>query len=384
MYKIALKMLVEEKVKFIGMVLSLSFSTIIMIQQSAIFTGLMMRTYGTITDTPQADIWVMNRNVKYIDDITPLQDTNLFRVRSIDGVAWAVPFFKGSIRARLANGKFQTCTLIGIDGSTLIGAPHTMLEGKIESLRWPGAIIVNHQGAIDKLAQNQGPGLPKKPLQVGQHLELNDRRAVVVGICEVSRTFGSQPFIYTTYAQALRFSPFERKRLSFILVKSDGTIPIAELCLKIRQNTDLAAYSKEDFKKLTLNYYMKNTGIPINFGFTVLLGLLIGAAIAGLIFYNFVSDNLKYLALFSAMGASRILVAKMTILQALFVAFLGWGIGSGGSAIIGFLGRKTELSYHLSWTIFLGAGFAILMICIFALIISIKKVFNIELGTMFK
>ena len=120
-----------------------------------------MRTYGMITDTPQPEIWVMNKDVKFIDDILPLRDTDLYRVKCVEGVAWAVPMYKGLLRARLPNGQFQTCNLIGIDDDTLIGAPHTMLEGNVEHLRHPDAIIINFQGAIGKLAQDQGPGLRK-------------------------------------------------------------------------------------------------------------------------------------------------------------------------------------------------------------------------------
>ena len=77
MYQIALKMLMEDKSKFIGMILSLSFSAIIITQQSAIFLGLMRRTYSIITDTPQAAIWIMNPSVKTIDDINPIRDIDL-------------------------------------------------------------------------------------------------------------------------------------------------------------------------------------------------------------------------------------------------------------------------------------------------------------------
>ena len=95
-----------------------------------------------------------------------------------------------------------------------------MLQGKIEDLRAPDAIIVNKVGAADKLAQNQGYGKSKRPLMVGEQLELNDSSATVVGICDVTRTFQSQPVIYTTYNRALKYAPYERKRLSFILVKA--------------------------------------------------------------------------------------------------------------------------------------------------------------------
>lgn len=384
MYIIALKMLIEDKIKYYGLISSLAFSALIIAQQASIFNGVMKRTYCTITDTPQVDIWVMDPNVKYIDDILPMRDTDLFRIRSIKGVAWAVPFFRGTIPARLANGQFQSCIVVGIDDSTLIGCPHTMIEGNIEDLRHPDAIIVNIIGARDKLAKYQGAGLPTIPLGIGEQIEINDRRATVVGICDTTRTFQSQPVIYTTYNRALSYAPRTRKELSFVLVKADDAIDPHELCKRINEQTGLAAFTKNEFKKITVNYYLKYTGIPINFGIAVLLGILIGAAISGLIFSNFISDNLRYLSLFSVMGASRWLLAKMTFLQAIWVGFLGWGIGCGTSACIALLARNSELSYNLSLAIFLGTGLIILSICTLALVMSIARIYRIELWTMFK
>ena len=383
MYKIALKMLIEDRAKFVGMILSLSLSSIIITQQDAIFNGIMKRTYSMITDTPQPDIWVMDPNTKFVDDLIPLRDTDLYRVRCIEGVKWAVPFFKGTIRARLANGHFESCLLLGIDDATLIGGPHTILEGFLAALRFPNAIIVNHAGATEKLVIKK-INKPIVPLRIGDSIELNDQRATVVGICGGARPFHSQPMIYTTYNRALKFSPSERKQLSFILVKADGSISPKALCQKIERLTPFSAHTQDDFKEMTRDYYMKNTGMPINFGIAMLLGLLVGAAIAGQIFYNFVSDNLKYLALFAAMGASRWLLAKMALLQALWVAFIGWGLGSGSSALLGYLSRRTEISYLLTWQLFLGTGITILAICTVALLISIARIFKIELWTMFK
>lgn len=377
-------MLIEDKAKFIGMVISLSFSAIIITLQAAIFIGLMMRTYSTITDTPQADIWVMDTNVKMLDDIQPMRDTDLYRIRSLDGVAWAVPFFKGSIRARLPNGQYQTCILIGFDDSTFIGAPHTLLEGNLDDIRSADAIIVDTFGAEDKLAQDQPDGQSKIPLRMGDTIELNDQRAHVVGICKVTRTFQTQPVIYTTYKRALAYAPYERKLLSFVLVKAQAGVDKQKLCSYIMKSTHFAAYTKEQFQALTIDYYLENTGIPLNFGLAVLLGILIGAAITGQIFYNFTSDNLKYLALLNLMGASQELLSKITLLQALWVALLGWGIGSGSAALIGYLTRNTELSFHLPWELFIGTGLIMMCICFVASLISIRRIFNIELGIIFK
>lgn len=384
MYRIALKMLIQDRAKFIGMILALSFSAIIITQQMAIFLGLMRRTYSLISDTPQAHIWVMNPSVKMIDDINPIRAIDLYRIRSVDGVKWAVPFYKGLIRARLPNGQFQSCNLIGIDSATFIGGPHTMLEGRIEDLRKPFSIVVNKEGAEDKLAQYQGPGKPKRPLRVGDQIELNDQRATVVGICKVTRTFRSEPVVYTTFDRALNYAPFERKQLSFILAEPNEDYSLAKVCKNIEKTTHLRALTSEGFEQKTFDYYMENTGIPINFGIAVLLGLLVGAAITGQIFFNFTSDNLRYLALFNVVGASHQLLAKITLLQASYVAILGWAIGSGAAALIGFLTEKTQLAFFLPWQLFLGCGFLMWVICIVSSLVSISRIFNIQLGTMFK
>ena len=383
MYKIALKMLIEDKAKYIGMILSLSFSAMIITQQAGIFIGLMRRTYGSITDTTQPDIWVMDPNVRMIDDVNPMRFNDLYRVRSVPGVAWAVPLFRGKIRARLSDGIYQMCNVIGIDDATFIGAPGRMIQGRIEDLRIPDGIIVNQVGAQDKLASKNDQG-QKVTLHVGDTLELNDRRARVVGICQITRTFQSQPVIYTTYTHAINYAPFERKLLSFVLAHSDEGKTPQEVCAEITKKTGLAAYTKKEFERLTVNYYMVNTGIPINFGLAVLLGLLIGAAIAGQIFYNFTTDNLKYLALFSVMGASRKLLAQMTVLQAFWVALLGWCIGSGAAALLGLVTMKTELSFHYPWQLFIGVGVLMLAICAGASLISIRRIYEIELATIFK
>ena len=384
MYRIAITMLTQDRARFLGMIVSLAFSALIVTQQAAIFIGLMERTYATITDTPQPDVWVMDPNVQMIDDINPLRDTDLFRVRSVEGVLWAVPMYKGLIKARMANGQFQTCNLIGIDDATLIGGPSVMVHGNIQDLRAPDAIIVDQVGAGDKVAQSIPGRRSKLPLTIGQQLELNDIRANVVGICDITRPFQSQPVIYTTYNRALQFTPPQRKMLSFVLVKAHPSITPEQLCKKIIRTTGLAAFTQYGFQKLTVMYYVRNTGIAINFGLAVLLGLLVGAALAGQIFYNFVSENLRYLALFSLMGAHKALLARMTLLQACLVAFLGWSIGCGLAALIGILAYKSELSFIMPWQLGLGSALAMLLISILTCLICINRIYKLEFGVLFK
>jgi len=152
MLRIALKMLIGDRIKYIGIIAALSFASFIISQQGAIFVGIMKRTFNFISDTGQADIWVMDPSVQFVDDIKGIKETALYRVRGLDGIEWAVPMFKGLIPARLKSGVYQTCIILGIDDASLIGGPPKMLEGKIEDLRFPNAIFVNKVGATTKLA----------------------------------------------------------------------------------------------------------------------------------------------------------------------------------------------------------------------------------------
>ncbi len=385
MLLLALKMLIGDRAKYISIVLGLSFASFIISWQAAILVGITKRTYGILSDTTQVNIWVVDPTVQYIDDIKPLKDTDLYAVRSIEGVDFAVPLFKGTNSARLKNGTFQTCVILGIDDATLIGAPPVMLEGKVEDLRQDGAVIANIAGVQGKLA-SPSPTDPNVwvPMQVGDTMELNDHYATVVGICDVSRTFQSQPVLYMTYEQATAFAPHQRKLLSFILVQSAPGIAPQEVCDRIHAATGLAAYTVPQLEKLTLVYYMKYTGIFINFGTAILLGFIIGTAIAGQTLYNFTMDNLPFFAIFKAMGADNILLVKMVLLQALFVSAIGWGIGLGAASFFGYSMRHTELSFNLPLPLYFATAVSILCICLFAATICMKKVVKVDPAIVFK
>jgi len=381
---VALKMLVGDRAKYLGIIMGLTFASLLITQQAGIFVGLMSRTYGAITDAGGIDIWAMESNVQFIDDVKPMTGTELFRIRGVDGVQWAMPMYRGLIKARLDNGNYQTCIITGIDDATLIGGPPVMVQGKLTDLRRADGIIVNDVGAQGMLARTAADGKTKVPLKIGDAIELNDHRAVVVGICRVARTFNSQPVVYTTYNRATSFAPQERKLLSFVLVKAQPGQDLAELSRRITRTTGLAAYTQPQFVQKTYNYFMENTGIPVNFGISVALGFLVGTAIAGQTFYQFTLENLRHFGALKAMGAGNRMVLKMIGVQAVLVGAIGYGLGVGIASLFGFLTRNTELSFRLPWWLMLGSAGAIIVISAIASMFSVWKVLKLEPVVVFK
>jgi len=346
MIAIALKMLIGDRAKYFGIIIGLTFASLLITQQAGIFVGLMSRTYGAIEDLRLPDVWVMDKQVQFIDDVKPLQETMVSRVRGVKGVEWAVPLYKGLIKARLDNGAFQTCNVMGLDDSTLIGGPPIMVKGKLSDLWRADSVIVDEFGAAEKLGHIL-PNGKTVPLDVGDVMELNDHRAVVVGICKNTRTFQSQPVVYTTYTRATTFAPHERKLLSFVLVKAKPGVDPNALCKTLEHATGQAAYTRDGFEQLTYDYFMKATGIPINLGIAVGLGFLVGTIIAGQTFYNFTLDNLRYFGALKAMGASNRQLLGMILMQALLVGAIGYGLGVGIASVMGWCLRNTELSFRL-------------------------------------
>lgn len=388
---IALRMLTGDRAKYVGIIMGLTFASLLITQQAAIFSGFMTRTYAQISDTPMPDIWVMDPEVEFAEDIKRMLDRELWRVRGVEGVAWAVPQYKGFINARLPGGRLQPCTLIGIDDATLIGGPPQMAEGRLEDLRTRDAIVIDSHEASAKMGKRPldraGRIIPDAPLgelKIGDTLELNDHRAVVVGTCRITPPFYWQPIIYTTYKRAVSFGSGERKVLSYILVKAKpGENPKA-VATRIHDQTGLAAYTSAEFAKMTSDYVAQRTGIAVNFGIAILLGFIVGAAVAGQTFYNFTLDNLRHFAALKAMGATTGVLLRMILLQAATVGFIGYGLGVGAAALFGWAARNTELAFHLSWELMLASGAVVMFIAMLAAMISLRKVIRLEPAIVFK
>lgn len=374
---IALKMLISNRGKYISIIVGIAFASLLIAQQASIFSGIMLRTGSQIRDIQGADIWVMDPNLQFIDDVKPMSENELYRVRGVPGVEWAVRLYKGLSRARLPDGNYQQVILLGLDDVGMVGAPRQIVMGSLASLRQPDAIIIDESGFTQLW--------PNEPFTLGKTLEMNDRRAVLVGLCKARRTWQTFPVVYTRFSQAIQFVPQERKVLSFVLAQSKPGSNPEKVCQAIERQTGLRAISPREFSWKTMKYYLTRTGIPINFGTTVLLGFLVGTAIAGQTFYLFTLENLRQFGTLKAMGATNGRLVKMILLQAVVVGFIGYGIGVGMAATFGYLTQPAaKLAFHMPWQVLVGTGIAVSLIVILSSLMSIRRVMVLEPAIVFR
>ena len=322
-------------------------------------------------------IWVTDPKIAQVEEVKPIAATTVERIRSVPGVDWAVPLYKGVHRGRLSSGEYHQISLIGLDAATLIGRPSHLFEGRIEDLRTPDAVVVD-QWAVERMG---GPSV----IKLGAIFEINDKRAVIVGIAQTQKSFQNIPAVYTTFERAVRYAPPERRTLSYVLAEPTDGVPTEEVTRRIREQTGLGAFTADEFGWKTVQWVLKNTGIGVNFGTTILLGFIVGMAIAGQTFYLFTVENLKQFGALKAMGASTGTLTRMILLQAFTIGLTGYGVGIGLATLFGYVTtRSGGLPFVETWPLLVLVFLALVAICLISAFISIVKLARLEPAIVFR
>jgi len=375
---IAIRMLTGDAQKFYGLLFGIGFSTLLITQQMTIFVNLVERGASGVYNAPEAQVWVMDPVSRTTDVSYAMPGTALDKVRSVQGVEWAVPHLRAVANVRTKDGDLEGVTVIGVDDATLIGLPERMADQDRNVLFAPDSVVIDDVG-VDRLFSNGASPL-------GERLELNDQRAIIRGIADAIPSFTSQVTLYTRYSSALNFVPGTRNRLSFVLVGvSEGKTPEA-VAARIEQETGLKAETRTELAGAGVDFIIENTGIPINFGITVFLGFVVGVAIVGLTFSLFLRDNIKQFGALKAIGVTNAKIMQMVGVQAGLVGMVGYGLGVVGTVafIKGFGSNPFFKGFYIPWQIPLISLAAVVAILAITGFIAIRSVLKTEPAAVFR
>jgi putative ABC transport system permease protein len=165
-----------------------------------------------------------------------------------------------------------------------------------------------------------------------------------------------------------------------------------DVAAEITRKTGLRAYvnrgfgkNHNDFNTSTIWWYVKNTGIPVSFGTTVLIGFIVGIAIACQTFYAFVLDNLKHLGALKAMGMSNFRLSLMLVIQSSVSGMIGFGIGLLFTALFAYFAiEKQQPPFVMPWQIPVVAFGVIQLICMIAALFGIVRLSLYEPAMVFR
>lgn len=381
MLAVAIRMLTGDRAKYIGLIFGVAFATLLMSQQVSIFIGLMTRTANQVLDVRDADIWVMDPRVNYVDEVEPLRDAALQDVRGVEGVGYAVPLYKGLVILRTTDGLLNQINLVGIDNASLTGAPRRWVAGSAESFRQPNAIVFDGDGA-----KFIWPGQPADS-HIGRVAEINDHRVTVTGVADVRPTFITFPVAYMKYTDVMGLLPPQRKAMSFVLVRGADGVDPATLARRITAQTGLQALTREEFAWRSVRYYLQRTGIPVNFGITIVLGLIVGIAITGQTFVLFVFENMRQFGALKAIGVTNRQLLAMIFTQAGMVGLIGFGLGIGTCALFFTLtaDRAPALKgFFLPGEVIAGTAAVVLFIMVVSVLGSAQRLMRVDPAIVFR
>ncbi len=383
-----------DRAKYVGLLLGVSFTAFLVTFAGAYFCGFMTRGFALIAENGSTDVWVMDPAVTSDEQTINLPDSALLRVRSVAGVRYATPMALGRVDARLANGRFQSFQVIGVDDASLIGAP-PLADGRPPTLlHGYDAAIVDPGGTSDKLgtplrASDRWPwdgvhlGAPLRELAAGDQLLVDDHRVEVVGRSHTLPRFPPRPLLYTTYSNALRILPRERKRLTFVLVRAAAGVEPRLLAQRIERSTGLRARASDDFIADTVWWYLRNSEDVGDMGAMLTLAMTVGFGVAGVMLYMFTYENLGQYAVLKAMGSTPRTLKAMVLTQAGVTALLGSGLGLGACALVGEAVGAVGYPFRMLWFTPLVGVLGVLVVSLTAAAISIRPVLALDPAEVF-
>ena len=394
MLYIAMKILMGDRAKFVGLILGITFTAFLVTFAASYFAGFMTRGFALISENSPTDVWVMDPAVVSVEQTINMPISILNRVRSTEGVRYAVPLTIGSVDARFPNGRIQSFQVIGVDDATLAGAPKLMDGSSPNLLRTPDAVIVDPGGTSGKLETpirridqwpHQGVRLdvPTRELKAGDELLVNDRRIKVVGLSKTLPRFPPRPLIYTSYSNAVRILPQERTTLTYVMAFAQPGISGQQVAHSLQQQTGLRARSSEEFKADTVRWNLINSEDVGDMAAMLILAMTVGFGVTGVMLYMFTYENLTQYAVLKAMGTSQTMLLLMIFFQAGVCAFLGTGIGIGVCAVIGKIIVQLGYPFRMMWFTPLVGALGVLVISLIAALISVRPVFKLDPGVVF-
>jgi putative ABC transport system permease protein len=372
--KIAYKLLINDRGKFFALLTGITFAVFLMVQMTSIFAGILARAAGTVTNIGAA-VWIMDPAVNNTANTIPVPDYLLDAVRSVPGVRFAVPLYSGVGLVKLADGRYQAASVLGLDDNSLLGRP-PLAQGRIEDIYAEDGFIVVDDAEYPKLGR---PGL-------GTEFEINDHRGVIVGIARVAAggLFGI-PTLYTTYNRAVQTLPVTRYTTTFILAEVKDAAGLSAL----RQATARLGYltlTRAEFIDRISDFYKYETGVGTNILLMTVISFIVGLSISGQTFYTFILENLDKFGALKAIGATSGVLVRMILFQAAFAALAGYGLGIGLCTLLITVAKLRLPSYaaEITW---LNLALALAMVLVIAAVsgyIGVRKVLRIEPFDIFR
>ena len=368
----AFKMLLHDRSTTAGSLLGVIAIVFLVGQQLSVLFGL-FTFMSVLPDHSGADIWICSENTDNVNATGSIPIRYVDRISGLAGVEWVEPVVFGSGTFRRADGQFQVVQVVGVRPPRFALGPWRFHEGSLE-------VLFDYDGiTVDRL-DLKILGYP----ELHQLYEINNKRVRINGITQSIRGFGGT-LVFTNMVKAKEITKFSAGRCSAILVKLTPGTEVKQMIERLQSvlpRTEVLSSSELSYK--TRSYYIRNTGIGGSFGFSTLVGALVGIVIIMLTMYTGVLHRQKDFAVLRALGARKRDILIIVLYQSLMIGIAGIFIGFLLLAL--FLNgiHDSRLPSYMPEIVLMYHALGTLILCLLGSLLAMRKAIKVDPASVFR
>ncbi|WP_404791068.1 ABC transporter permease [Altericista sp. CCNU0014] len=390
MVSIARKTLFHDFIPFAIAQAGIAFSVGLVTVQVGLFYGF-TRSTSLIVDRAKADIWVVSSKLQQLDLTLPIPYGRLAEAKKVPGVDRAEAFIFQGVVWQQSTQPIAPATVIGFERNSQFFALNPLLDGRLDAIWHPYAAVLNRSDArFLNIAK------------VGDGAKIGDRRVEVIGFTSGLRSMVSDPFLFTSLENGAAFVKASAQPelaqtkdlpqlsdadgITAVLVRARAGQNLPQLQKRLKAALpDTQVYTQAELSTLTQIYWLNNTGVTFVLGLGAVVAIAVGTVIVSQVLYASVARHLSEYATLKAMGASRTVLYRIILEQALWMALLGYIPGIGMSMGLGVWTQQTQAIQILVTPVSAAAVFGLtLVMCSGSAIFAIQKAIALDPALVFK
>jgi len=370
---LAQRNLFHDKVRLAVTLTGIVFSVVLIVVQLGLFIGFTTATSNLI-DHSGADLWITSKNVPYVEQGVAFSERKLNQVRAVPGVADAQKIIAHWTQWKRHDGGEDSVQIVGINVDDSLERPWNLVQGRVEDLKSPDAIILD-----DLYKQKLGV------TRVGEVFEIGGHRARVVGFTHGIRSFTTSPYVFTSFKNAQNYTAVREDQTLFILVKLAPGANLPQVRRQLLDRVkDVEVFTTAQFSRMTTFYWMFTTGAGVAVLIAAALGLVVGFVVVAQTIYATTMDHIREYGTLKAMGAPNSYVYRVIMKQAAISAVIGYALGMIVSIFVVRGSQAGGAAILMPPSMAVGMFFLTLLMCVGAALVSINKVTRIDPAMVFK
>jgi putative ABC transport system permease protein len=371
--KIASRNLLQDRLRFVGTVVGIVFSIVLVNIQMGLFLSF-ERMVTTMIDHAPADLWIVPLGTKCFEDPSLLDEHDRVQALAVPGVTQAIPVVIGFTQWTVPGGGTTPVFIVGSNENGPGLHPWNFVKGDLAALAAPDAVAIDatYFGRL---------GVTR----IGESTEIRDRTARVTAITSGIRSFTTTPYVFTSLDRAQTYMGTSSAKISYLLLHVSPNADIAS----IRQGlltklSKVEVLTPEEFRSRSRSFWLFGTGAGAALFAGALLGAIVGTVIVAQTLYSSTKDHLNEFATLRAIGSSNLYIHKIIICQALLSAVIGFALAATIGLVVVEATAETALPIVMTPELTAGLFLLTVLMCIASSIAAVVQVFRIDPARVFR